>query len=161
MYGYLDPQEEKLKAAINKRGISKNENYQDSISTPQADDMTGFAPAPADAGEISGAQMGAGLQGAAGVVKSSGGSGAMSGAVSGAAAGTAILPGWGTAIGAAVGLVSGMFGDKAKQQAEKRQRIVEAMKAEMQGKIMASRQLQQGTQNATSQILQGSARALS
>lgn len=103
--------------------------------------------------------VGSAAGGAAGVAQSAGASGAVSGALSGAAMGSAAGP-WGAVIGAGVGLVAGMFGDKAKQEAERRQRIIESLKEESLQIQRAQQQLQVGSQRGIETQLQGYARAL-
>lgn len=168
--GYLDPQEEKLKAAIANRGMKTGgfaspQEKQNLASAYRDNTNPGIqvdnVPTP-DVAASGMDNMGGALGGAAGVAGAAGAGSPVTGALSGAALGAQLGGGpWGALIGGGVGLASGIFNDKAKREAERRQRIVESMKFEMKGKQAANRQLQQGTQSAISQIIGGSARALS
>ena len=109
---------------------------------------------------LSNQQMGGAFSGAAGVAQAGGAGGTTTGALSGAGAGFAVGGHFDAAIGAGVGLAAGIFGDKAKREAEKRQRVIESLKMEAEGIQRSQEQLRLGTQEGIAQILGGTARAL-
>jgi len=105
-------------------------------------------------------RYGAGLGFAGQAAQQAGASGAVSSTLSGAGAGFTFGGPVGAAVGAGVGLVSGVLGDKAKAEAEKRQNYLNALKTELNMKTEAQKEYAQGMQNSFNQQLSGFGKAL-
>lgn len=90
-----------------------------------------------------------------------GGGDAVSGAASGAATGVSVGGPWGAVIGGVIGGVGGLFSQKAKSEAKKRQAVVDSMKVQMDGARDVAQQEISGYKAGTGSMMSGFGQALS
>lgn len=134
---------------------------QQEAEMPKPGDTAVNVKAAASATPTTTSKMGAGLGAAAQASSAAGGGGAVTGALSGGAAGASIGGPLGAAIGAGVGGIAGLLSDRKKKEDERRARVLQGLKAKMEGEQRAAQMLQSGTQSAFNMMLAGQGKALS